>query len=249
MIYGRPYVMLTRLRQLLRLRVLNKQKRSQSQKKTNLFIETTMGEEESEAAVATPVAPATKEEEEKGVSEQESTVGKKRKIAGDEKHQESQKEDVVDTTTATATATATNTTKEQQQPAGIKVKIAMPPSVSSSLTDVDKYTLECAPPSDNTNEKDAATKIVTPNLMLFGLHPLVKESPFQKLLEDYGRVKQVTVRSAFASRYGHVSFDTIEEARKCYTALNGAKLLHKTFLVQPSAAPAVAAGSSSSANK
>ena len=249
MIYGRPVKCNATTTAATTTCFKQTKKRSQSQKKTNLFIETTMGEEESEAAVATPVAPATKEEEEKGVSEQESTVGKKRKIAGDEKHQESQKEDVVDTTTATATATATNTTKEQQQPAGIKVKIAMPPSVSSSLTDVDKYTLECAPPSDNTNEKDAATKIVTPNLMLFGLHPLVKESPFQKLLEDYGRVKQVTVRSAFASRYGHVSFDTIEEARKCYTALNGAKLLHKTFLVQPSAAPAVAAGSSSSANK
>jgi len=74
--------------------------------------------------------------------------------------------------------------------------------------------------------------------MLFGLHPLIRELPLTKLLEEYGIVNAVTVRTAFASRYGHVSFNTVDEARKCYTGIHGAKLLHKKFLVQPSMASA-----------
>lgn len=119
-----------------------------------------------------------------------------------------------------------------------KAKIAMPPAVSSSLTNVEKYSLESPPPENNTNAADVTKKIITANLMLFGLHPLIKAAPLQKMLEDYGTVKAITVRSAFASRYGHVSFETVEEARRCYVAIHGAKLLHKTFLVQPSAAAA-----------
>jgi hypothetical protein len=130
-----------------------------------------------------------------------------------------------------------------------KAKIAMPPSVASSLTDVEKYKLESPPPADNTNEEDAEKKITTPNLMLFGLHPLIKAPPLQKMLEEYGTVKAITVRSAFASRYGHITFETVEEARKCYTAINGAKLLHKAFLVQPSMASAVETPAPSSAEK
>ncbi len=121
-----------------------------------------------------------------------------------------------------------------------KAKIAMPPKVSSSLMGAEKYKLEVPPPENNTNEADVTKKITTPNLMLFGLHPLIREEPLKKMLEDYGTVHAITVRSAFASRYGHVSFATVEEAQKCYVAIHGAKLLHKTFLVQPSMASAVA---------
>jgi hypothetical protein len=166
----------------------------------------------------------TKKEEETAASassEGAGEGGEKRKLDDDE--------------TAAASTTATSSPSKIVSK---KAKIAMPPSVSSNITDVDKYALEDLPPADNTNEKDAEAKITTPNLMLFGLHPLIKESPLTKLLEDYGEVKAVTVRSAFASRYGHVSFSTIDEARKCYIAIHGAKLLHKTFLVQPSAAAA-----------
>jgi hypothetical protein len=126
-----------------------------------------------------------------------------------------------------------------------KAKIAMPPSVAPSLLDVEKYELD--PPDETAGEDEEketaeeesdemiAEKITTPNLILFSLHPLVKVSPLQKLCEDYGTVKDMTVRSAFASRYGHVEFETVDEARKCYKALNGAKLLHKSILVQPGA--------------
>ncbi len=120
-----------------------------------------------------------------------------------------------------------------------KAKIAMPPAVSSSLMDVEKYKLEAPPPENNTNETDVIKKITTANLMLFGLHPLIKAEPLKKMLEDYGSVQAITVRSAFASRYGHVSFSTVEEAQKCYVAIHGAKLLHKAFLVQPSMASPV----------
>eukprot|EP00535_Pseudo-nitzschia_heimii_P008948 CAMPEP_0197192278 /NCGR_PEP_ID=MMETSP1423-20130617/24808_1 /TAXON_ID=476441 /ORGANISM="Pseudo-nitzschia heimii, Strain UNC1101" /LENGTH=234 /DNA_ID=CAMNT_0042645129 /DNA_START=170 /DNA_END=870 /DNA_ORIENTATION=+ len=140
------------------------------------------------------------------------------------------------------TNTDSTTIKPSTAPADTKpkkAKIAMPPSVSSSITNVEKYSLESPPPENNTNEADVTKKITTANLMLFGLHPLIKAAPLQKMLEDYGTVKAITVRSAFASRYCHVSFGTAEEARRCYVAIHGAKLLHKTFLVQPSSAAVV----------
>jgi RNA recognition motif. (a.k.a. RRM, RBD, or RNP domain) len=115
-----------------------------------------------------------------------------------------------------------------------KAKIAMPPAVSSSLVDVDKYKLD-APlsESEQPSDDDVEKKITSPCLILFGLHPLIREAPLKKMCEDYGNVVNLTVRSAFANRYGHVEFETIEEARNCYKALNGAKLLHKAILVQP----------------
>lgn len=134
-----------------------------------------------------------------------------------------------------------STEKTAPAPAETKVKkakIAMPPSVSSSAMNAEKYKLESPPPENNTNAADVTKKITTANLMLFGLHPLIKAKPLQKMLEDYGTVEAITVRSAFASRYGHVSFADVEEARRCYVAIHGAKLLHKTFLVQPSMAAA-----------
>jgi len=150
--------------------------------------------------------------------------------------------------TATATAPAPAQTKPK------KAKIAMPPSVSSSVLNVEKYKLESPPPENNTNAADVTKKITTANLMLFGLHPLVKANPLQKMLEDYGTVQAITVRSAFASRYGHVSFANVEEARRCYVAIHGAKLLHKSFLVQPSMAavkpePAADAGTTKTDDK
>jgi|Transcript_15857 hypothetical protein len=146
------------------------------------------------------------------------SAGEKRKVDSDDK----------------AKADDSSATKSDNKPK--KAKIAMPPKVSSSLMDVEKYKLEVPPPEDNTNEADVTKKITTANLMLFGLHPLIREGPLKKMLEDYGTVQAITVRSAFASRYGHVSFATVEEAQKCYVAIHGAKLLHKTFLVQPSMA-------------
>lgn len=163
--------------------------------------------------------------------------------AGEKRKKEEGEGATVDTpSTATTEISAAATDNKPK-----KAKIAMPPSVSSSLTDVEKYTLECPPPSDNTNEEDAKKKITTPNLMLFGLHPLIREKPLQKMLEEHGKVLSITVRSAFASRYGHITFETVEEARKCYTAIHGAKLLHKAFLVQPSMAAAPKPSESSSA--
>ena len=148
-------------------------------------------------------------------AESEGASGEKRKVEDNDKPQ---------------TAKADDGSKPK------KAKIAMPPAVSSSLMDVEKYKLESPPPENNTNEADVIKKITTANLMLFGLHPLIKAEPLKKMLEDYGSVQAITVRSAFASRYGHVSFATVEEAQKCYVAIHGAKLLHKTFLVQPSMA-------------
>ena len=126
---------------------------------------------------------------------------------------------------------------KKASPTPKKAKIAMPPSVASTLLDVEKYELDPVGPDDKPREEEddeaIAAKITTPNLILFSLHPLIKESPLQKLCESYGTVKSITVRSAFASRYGHVEFDTVEEARACYKAINGRKLLHKAILVQP----------------
>jgi hypothetical protein len=117
-----------------------------------------------------------------------------------------------------------------------KAKIAMPPPVTDNVLNVEKYTLEEGPSESEQSEEDIAKKITSPCLILFGLHPLIREPPLTKMCEDYGRVIHMTVRSAFANRYGHVEFETVDEARKCYKALNGAKLLHKAIMVQPSKA-------------
>jgi hypothetical protein len=114
-----------------------------------------------------------------------------------------------ESSTATATATATTTSD---------------PTTSSTTT-----TTTTTPMNADVD------RINTPNLILFGLHPLVKEKPLQKLCEHYGTVTSMTVRSAFANRYGHVGYETIEQARTAYVALNGAKLFTKTILVQPAA--------------
>jgi RNA recognition motif-containing protein len=120
-----------------------------------------------------------------------------------------------------------------------KAKIAMPPSVSASLINVEKYELDTPlAQSDQVTDDDVEKKITSSCLMLFGLHPLIREPPLKKMLEEYGTILNFTVRSAFANRYGHVEFDTIEQAKKCYKALNGATLLHKLILVQPGKAEA-----------
>lgn len=117
-----------------------------------------------------------------------------------------------------------------------KAKIAMPPAVSSLQLNVDKYTLD-SPPSSDANQ-DASTKIETPALMVFGLHPLVKEEPLKKLCEEYGSpIQSFGVRSAFASRYCHLEYTSVDQAQAAYAALNGAKLFQKALLVQPAPAP------------
>ncbi|KAL3905399.1 MAG: hypothetical protein SGARI_004481 [Bacillariaceae sp.] len=115
----------------------------------------------------------------------------------------------------------------------------MPPPVSDNIMNVDKYTLDDVegPPAESSSKEsddDIAKKITSPCLILFGLHPLIREPPLKKMCEDYGKIVDITVRSAFANRYGHVEFETVEEARTCYKALHGAKLLHKAIMVQPS---------------
>ncbi|KAL3911806.1 MAG: hypothetical protein SGILL_007140 [Bacillariaceae sp.] len=116
-----------------------------------------------------------------------------------------------------------------------KAKIAMPPPVSDNIMNVDKYTLDSPPPPEKSeSEEEIAKKITSPCLILFGLHPLIREPPLRKMCEDFGKIKDMTVRSAFANRYGHVEFETVEEARVCYKALHNGKLLHKAIMVQPS---------------
>jgi RNA recognition motif-containing protein len=79
----------------------------------------------------------------------------------------------------------------------------------------DEYTLDAPPPETSTNEAR------------------IREPPLKKMCERYGTVEAIGVRSAFASRYGHVEYSTVQEAQTAYKALNGAKLLHKIMLVQP----------------
>ena len=90
------------------------------------------------------------------------------------------------------------------------------------------YTLD-APPSDDNDP----SKIPSPSIMLFGLHPLVREGPLRVLLEKSGEVKSVSIRSAFASRYAPVEFKDLDAARAAYKDLNGAKLMQKSILIQP----------------
>lgn len=134
------------------------------------------------------------------------------------------------TTASSVTTNAEEDETDTKPPPPKKAKIAMPPPVASHLVDVDEYTLDEPPPVD-ANQDDS--KIDTPNIILFGLHPLVREPPLKKLCEHYGQIQAVSVRSAFASRYGHIEYASVEEAKAAYRALNGAKLLHKSILVQP----------------
>lgn len=121
--------------------------------------------------------------------------------------------------------------KKRTDPPKKKAKIAMPPAVSALQLDVEKYALDQPPASDANQDK---TKISTPALMVFGLHPLVKEKPFKKLCEDFGTpIQSFGVRSAFASRYCHLEYSTVDQAQAAYVALNGAKLFQKALLVQP----------------
>jgi hypothetical protein len=136
-----------------------------------------------------------------------------------------------------------------------RAKIDMPPvpvppisAASMLLLDVEKYELDAplaAAPSwdqvgtdhhhlNDNEEDDMDNKIQSPCLIIFGLHPYIRESPLKKMLcQDYGTVIHFTIRSALANRYCHVEFETIDQAKKCYKALNGAKLFQKTILVQP----------------
>jgi RNA recognition motif. (a.k.a. RRM, RBD, or RNP domain) len=125
--------------------------------------------------------------------------------------------------TATKAAVTAASTKESAEPSPPKkAKIEM-------TDDVDEYTLDAPPATANTDD----SKIETPNIILFGLNPFVKESPLRKMCEHYGTVKTIAVKSTFASRYGHVEYATVEQAKKAYNALNGASLLQKQILVQP----------------
>lgn len=162
--------------------------------------------------------------------EEVQTVGQKRNL---------EDSSIVDNTTVSRSDDAKGEA-DTASPSPIKrAKIAHPPAVSSLLVDVEEYTLDAPPTAENTDD----ARIDTPSLILFGLHPLVKEPPLRKMCEKYGEIISMGVRSAFASRYGHVEFASVEQAKDAYRALNGATLLHKPLLVQPTKSEAAAANS------
>lgn len=152
----------------------------------------------------------------------------------DEQKQEEEAEEVVPTTEK-------DTSENADGPPVKRAKIAMPPAVAPSLLDVDEYQIEMGDDEDmiekqkKQNEDDVSVgkKITNPSLILFGLHPLIKEGPLKKTLEKFGSVTSIAVRSAFASRYGSVTYATTEEAQSAYKALNGFSIFHKKMLVQP----------------
>mmetsp|Transcript_25485 Transcript_25485/g.60296 ORF Transcript_25485/g.60296 Transcript_25485/m.60296 type:complete len:225 (-) Transcript_25485:1242-1916(-) len=180
-----------------------------------------------------------------------------KEVAVDEQQQQQEDEKEVPTT---AKATSDNAKEEEgkgeaeavdagnekasekeEGPPVKRAKIAMPPAVAPSLLDVDEYQIEMGDDEDiiekqkKQNEDDISDgkKITNPSLILFGLHPLIKEGPLKKTLQKYGNVTSITVRSAFASRYGSVTYETTEEAQSAYKALNGFSIFHKKMLVQP----------------
>jgi hypothetical protein len=176
-------------------------------------------------------------EETKDEEPKEKSAGDKRDsedVLGDKKEKKDEGESASDDDDDDDDS-AKNKKKEEPAPPppNKKARIAMPPAVASSLLEVDEYTLDEPTAAENT---DAEDRIDTPSIILFGLHPLIREPPLKKMCEKYGQVKTIGVRSAFASRYGHVEYSSIEEARCAYKALNGAKLLHKAILVQPTKA-------------
>mmetsp|Transcript_26994 Transcript_26994/g.41470 ORF Transcript_26994/g.41470 Transcript_26994/m.41470 type:complete len:193 (+) Transcript_26994:83-661(+) len=95
--------------------------------------------------------------------------------------------------------------------------------------EVKAYEIDEAPATPSTDDD----KINSPAVVLFGLHPLIKEAPLSKLLETYGALKSCSVRMAFASRYGSVEFETTDQAKAAYRALNNAKIMGKPVLIQP----------------
>jgi RNA recognition motif-containing protein len=95
--------------------------------------------------------------------------------------------------------------------------------------EVKAYEIDEAPTAPSTDDD----KINSPAVVLFGLHPLIKEAPLSKLLENYGALKSCSVRMAFASRYGSVEFETTDQAKAAYRALNNAKIMGKPILVKP----------------
>lgn len=95
--------------------------------------------------------------------------------------------------------------------------------------EVEAYKIDEPPEKPSTDDE----RIDSPAVVLFGLHPLVKEAPLSKLLETFGVLKSCSVRMAFASRYSSVEFETTEQAKAAYRALNNAKVMGKPVLVQP----------------
>lgn len=184
-----------------------------------------------EEAIKTPPMSTTEPTEEKKKS-LGSSAGSEQDTEGDTQSCDSH------SIATSATSDEEEDETDSRPPPPKKAKIAMPPPVASHLVDVDEYTLDEPLPTDS-NQDDS--RIDTPNIILFGLHPLVREPPLKKLCENFGLVKAITVRSAFASRYGHIEYETVEEAKGAFRALNGAKLLHKALLVQPTKSSPVVA--------
>mmetsp|Transcript_25484 Transcript_25484/g.60292 ORF Transcript_25484/g.60292 Transcript_25484/m.60292 type:complete len:224 (-) Transcript_25484:1275-1946(-) len=210
------------------------------------------------ASTSTTTAAAENDETADAVAVADEADPDQKEVAVDGQQQQQQQKDEEEVPT-TAKATPDNAIEEeegekeavdagnekaaekQEGPPVKRAKIAMPPAVAPSLLDVDEYQIEMGDDEDiiekqkKQNEDDISDgkKITNPSLILFGLHPLIKEGPLKKTLETYGSVTSITVRSAFASRYGSVTYETTEEAQSAYKALNGFSIFHKKMLVQP----------------
>jgi len=210
------------------------------------------------ASTSTTTAAAENDETADAVAVADEADPDQKEVAVDGQQQQQQQKDEEEVPT-TAKATPDNAIEEeegekeavdagnekaaekQEGPPVKRAKIAMPPAVAPSLLDVDEYQIEMGDDEDSIekqkkqNEDDISDgkKITNPSLILFGLHPLIKEGPLKKTLETYGSVTSITVRSAFASRYGSVTYETTEEAQSAYKALNGFSIFHKKMLVQP----------------
>ena len=101
-------------------------------------------------------------------------------------------------------------------------------------TDDGPYKLQ-EPPTENNQEQ--VSRINSPKMVLFGLFPTVKEEKLRPFLEAYGTIKECRMRRAFANLYAAVEYATTEEAQKAYLALNSAKLLGKSLMIQPQQQP------------
>mmetsp|Transcript_15129 Transcript_15129/g.33100 ORF Transcript_15129/g.33100 Transcript_15129/m.33100 type:complete len:214 (-) Transcript_15129:152-793(-) len=170
-------------------------------------------EVESNSTADTPSAPNRKSEEASSSSTDttDEPAAKKTKLNEDDETTETQP-------SSTAATDATTPTPPPPHPRQLEPVPAMPI----------KYE-----PTSESND-DATDKIHSPALILFNLHPLVQDGPLKEFLQEhYGTVQTLRVKSAFASRYASVQFDDTVTARAAYKALNGAKLMSKSILVQP----------------
>eukprot|EP00522_Entomoneis_paludosa_P018982 CAMPEP_0172446492 /NCGR_PEP_ID=MMETSP1065-20121228/6076_1 /TAXON_ID=265537 /ORGANISM="Amphiprora paludosa, Strain CCMP125" /LENGTH=186 /DNA_ID=CAMNT_0013197621 /DNA_START=97 /DNA_END=657 /DNA_ORIENTATION=+ len=118
--------------------------------------------------------------------------------------------------------------KEKEESPPKKAKIAAP--FAGLVDDGKPYKLDSAPTENN---QDNLSKIETPAMVLFGLFPSVTEEKLKPFLEQYGPLKECRVRRAFANVYAAIEYETLDQAKEAFQALNSASLLGKTLMIQP----------------